>query len=350
MSIPFRRLHLTGRELDYVREAIDSGCLGGDGPFTRRCEAWLEANTGCAKAFLTHSGTGALEMAAILADVQPGDEVILPSFTFPSTANAFVLRGATPVFVDVAADTLTIDPQRVAAAVTPRTRVIVPVHYGGTAPDVEALRAHGLLLVEDAAQSLLATPPAAPLAAVSFHETKNVSAGEGGALLVNDPRFIERAERVREKGTDRAAFLRGEVEAYTWVDVGSSYAPGELAAAFLLAQLERAHEITARRVAIWNRYHAALHGPQAAAGNGHLYYVLLESEEARRQTIARLAAQGIAAALHYVPLHSSAAGQRFGRVAGPMTVTDDISRRLLRLPLWPDMTDAQVDAVIAALA
>lgn len=349
MSIPFRRVHLTGRELDYVREAVASGQLGGDGAFTRRCEAWLEANVGCAKAFLTHSGTAALEMAAILADVQPGDEVIMPSFTFPSTANAFVLHGATPVFVDVDAHTLTIDPQRVAEAITPRTRAIVPVHYGGTAPDMEALRAHGLLLIEDAAQALLATPPVAPLAAMSFHETKNVSAGEGGALLVNDPRFIERAERVREKGTDRAAFLRGEVDAYTWVDVGSSYAPGELTAAFLLAQLEQAHEITARCVALWNRYHAQLGGTRAAAGNGHLYYVLLESEQVRRRTIAELAARGITAAFHYVPLHSSSAGKKFGRVAGPMTVTDDVSHRLLRLPLWPDMTDAQVDEVIAAL-
>jgi dTDP-4-amino-4,6-dideoxygalactose transaminase len=349
MNIPFHRVHLTGRELDYVRQAVESDHLGGDGPFTRRCEAWLEEHVGCAKAFLTHSGTGALEMAAILADVGPGDEVILPSFTFPSTANAFVLRGATPVFVDIDPRTLTLDPHRVAEAITLKTRAIVPVHYGGAAPDVDALRAHGLLVIEDAAQSLLGTRPAGELAAVSFHETKNVSAGEGGALLINDPRFIARAERVREKGTNRAAFMRGELEAYTWVDVGSSYAPGELAAAFLFAQLEQAQAITARCVAIWNRYHAQLGGPQAGPGNGHLYYILLESADARRRTIEQLAARGIKTAFHYVPLHSSPAGRTYGRVAGPMTVTDDVSRRLLRLPLWPDMTNAQVDAVVSAL-
>jgi len=353
MTIPFRRVHLTGRELAYVSEAVESGQLSGDGPFTRRCEAWLEANAPCTRAFLTHSGTAALEMAAILCDAGPGDEIIMPSFTFPSTANAFVLRGATPVFVDVDPATLCIDPARVANAVTAKTKAIVPVHYAGVSADMDALRAHGLLLIEDAAQALLAVRPGA-MAAVSFHETKNVSAGEGGALLVNDERFIERAEVVREKGTNRAAFMRGEVERYEWVERGSSFAPGELSAAFLLAQLEEAHAITARCVAIWNRYHTLLDGvverPRAASPNGHIYYVLLSSEDARRRVIDELAQHGIQAVFHYVPLHSAPAGLRYGRTSGSMEVTEDVSRRLLRLPLWPEMSDAQVEAVAAALA
>lgn len=352
MTIPFRRVHLTGRELGYVREALESGQLSGDGPFTRRCESWLEENAPCARAFLTHSGTAALEMAAILADAGPGDEIIMPSFTFPSTANAFVLRGATPVFVDVNPHTLTIDPRCVADAITNRTKAIVPVHYAGVTADMDALRAHGLLLIEDAAQALLAVRPGA-IAAISFHETKNVSAGEGGALLLNDERLIERAEVVREKGTNRAAFLRGEIERYEWIDRGSSFAPGELAAAFLLAQLEDAVAITAKCVAIWNRYHELLDGvverPGAVSPNGHIYYVLLESESARRSAIESLAARGIQAVFHYVPLHSSPAGLRYGRTSGSLEVTEDVSHRLLRLPLWPEMSDAQVEEVASAL-
>ncbi|HUR82419.1 MAG TPA: dTDP-4-amino-4,6-dideoxygalactose transaminase [Thermoanaerobaculia bacterium] len=352
MTIPFRRVHLTGREIGYVREAIESGQLSGDGPFTRRCEAWLQANAPCARAFLTHSGTAALEMAAILANAGPGDEIIMPSFTFPSTANAFVLNGATPVFVDIDPSTLCIDPARVANAVTANTKAIVPVHYAGVSADMPALQSHGILIIEDAAQALLAVQPGA-MAAVSFHETKNVSAGEGGALLINDERFIDRAEIVREKGTNRAAFMRGEVEQYEWVERGSSFAPGELSAAFLLAQLEEARAITARGVAIWNRYHALLDGvverPRAPSPNGHIYYVLMESESARTRAIQELATRGIQSVFHYVPLHSAPAGRRYGRTSGPMEVTEDVSRRLLRLPLWPEMADAQVEAVAEAL-
>ena len=367
-TIPFTRVHLTGRELDYIREAIERNHLSGDGTFTRRCQAWLEENTGCAKALLTHSGTAALEMAAILSDVGPGDEVILPSFTFSSTANAFVLRGATPVFVDIEPVRFNIDPDRIAAAITPRTKAVVPVHYAGAACDMETIgalaREHDLLVIEDAAQALLATDGTRPLgsigqlAALSFHETKNVSAGEAGALLINDRRFLERAEIVREKGTNRSRFFRGEVDKYTWVDAGSSYLPSELVAAFLLAQLEAAQEITARRVAIWQRYHEALapfegdrlRRPRAGSGNGHIYPVLLRDEDARQRTIDHLKSRGISAVFHYVPLHSSPAGVKHGRTCWPMDVTDDVSRRLLRLPLWPDMTDEQLDLVAAAVA
>jgi dTDP-4-amino-4,6-dideoxygalactose transaminase len=366
--IPFGRVHLTGRELAYLREATERGHLAGDGAFTRRCQEWLEANIGCTKALLTHSCTGALEIAAILSGAGPGDEVIVPSFTFPSTANAFVLRGATPVFVDIEPDALTIDPERIAAAITPRTRAIVPVHYAGAACDMAAIAAladaRGLLVVEDAAQALLGTAAdgrplgsIGAMAALSFHETKNVTAGEAGALLINDARFVERAGIVRDKGTNRGSFLRGEVDRYTWLDLGSSYAPGELAGAFLLAQLEEARETTARCVAIWQRYHerlAPLEGmlrrPAVAPANGHLYYVLLPTEDRRRHVIRALADRGITAAFHYVPLHSSPAGLAYGRTAGPMDVTDDLSRRLLRLPLWPGMTEEQVDRVVSALA
>jgi dTDP-4-amino-4,6-dideoxygalactose transaminase len=365
--IPFTRVPLTGRELDYVREAIESGQLAGDGAFSRRCERLLESMIGSSRALLTHSGTAALEMAALLADVGPGDEVIMPSFTFASTANAFVLRGATPVFVDIEPRTFNIDCELAAAAVTARTRAIVPVHYAGNACDMNAISAiaknAGAIVIEDAAQALLSTHDNQPLgtfgamAALSFHQTKNVAAGEAGALLVNDPALIERAEIVREKGTNRARFYRGEVDKYTWVDVGSSYLPGELIAAFLLAQLEAAAELTARRQAIWDRYHAALEPFEregwltrpVTRGNAHIYAVLLPSLDERTDAIDALRQRGISAVFHYVPLHSSPAGQRFGRASGALRVTDDISARLLRLPLFSDMTEADVDFVVASL-
>jgi dTDP-4-amino-4,6-dideoxygalactose transaminase len=371
-AIPFTRVHLTGRELEYIRQAVEASHLAGDGPFTKRCERLLEQLTGCTRALLTHSCTGALEMAAILAEVGPGDEVIMPSFTFVSTANAFVLRGATPVFVDVEPETFTLDVERTAAAVTPRTRAIVPVHYAGIACDLDAIaeiaRRANAIVIEDAAQSLLSTHAGRPLgsigrmATLSFHETKNVTSGEGGALLINDPDLLDRAEVIREKGTDRSRFFRGQVDKYTWTDIGSSYLPPEIVAAFLLAQLEHAQEITEMRASVWRAYHAALKPLESAGalqrsadvfakgGNAHLYAIMLPSLAQRTRVIDVLRTRSIYAAFHYVPLHSSPAGKRFGRTAGELPVTDDIADRLLRLPLWPDMTPSQIALVVDAVA
>ncbi len=365
--VPFNVPYTTGREAGYIAETVTAGYLSGNGAFGRKCEEWLADRIGCARAFLTPSCTAALEMAAILLELEPGDEVIMPSFTFVSTANAFVLRGAVPVFVDVDPDTLTIDPLRVAAALTDRTRAIVPVHYAGVGCDLDALVDLGPVVVEDAAQAILASESGRPLgsrgglAALSFHETKNVMCGEGGALLVNDERFVERAETVQEKGTNRRRFFRGQVDKYTWVDIGSSYLLSEVSAAFLWAQLEDADSITARRLAIWDRYHAAfaeleerglLRRPVVPASrrhNAHMYYVLLPTEQQRDAFISDLAAAGVHCVFHYVPLHSSRAGAVYGRVAGPMTATDDASVRLARLPLWAGMDDGVVERVIAAV-
>ena len=291
--IPFNKPALVGPEFDYIREALEAGHLAGDGRFTKRCHALLEAITGSPRALLTHSCTAALEMSAMLADVGPGDEIIMPSFTFVSTANAFVLRGATPVFVDVRPDTLNLDERLVEGAITPRTRAIVPVHYAGVACEMDALTAiaerHGLLVIEDAAQGMGSTYKGRPLGAIgalgalSFHETKNVISGEGGALLVNRETLIQRAEILREKGTNRSAFFRGQVDKYTWVDIGSSYLPSEIIAAFLCAQLEQVEQVNAGRVAVWRSYHAAFEPleaagllrrpivPAACGHNGHMY-------------------------------------------------------------------------------
>lgn len=356
LRIPFNRPYMTGKELWYISQAHHAGQLAGDGGFTRRCHAWLEKQVGCRKALLTHSCTAALEMTALLADLEPGDEVILPSYTFVSTANAAVLRGAVPVFVDIRPDTLNLDESRIEEAITPRTKAIVPVHYAGVgcAMDVilEIAERRRLLVIEDAAQGLMASFRGRPLgawghlAAVSFHETKNVISGEGGALLVNDERFVERAEIIREKGTNRSQFFRGEVDKYTWVDRGSSYLPGELIAAFLYAQLEEAEAITRHRRQVWDRYHEAFADlercekarrpivPKDCEHNAHLYYLLLPTAEARDRLLTRLKEEGVGAIFHYVPLHSSPAGRRFGRVHGPMTHTDSLSSRLVRLPLW----------------
>ncbi len=368
LRLPFTRVHLTGREAEYIAQVMETNHFAGDGPFTSRCAAWLQQTIGSARALLTHSGTAALEMAAILSGVGEGDEVIMPSFTFSSTANAFVLRGARPVFVDIDRRTLNIDPAAAAAAVTPRTRVIVPVHYAGEAADMDAIesiaRDAGAMIIEDAAQALLSSHRGRPLGgigtlgALSFHQTKNIASGEGGALLINDPSLVERAEIVWEKGTNRSRFHRGEVDKYTWVDIGSSYLPGELIAAFLFAQLEQAESITAKRLALWDRYHAALEWLEhegrlvrsASRGNGHIYYVLLRSIEERTEVIDALRGKGIYAVFHYVPLHSAPAGMRYGRTHGTLSVTDDISDRLLRLPLWPDMTGDDVTFVADALA
>ena len=370
MRTPFNRAHLTGAEIEHIAQALEGRHLSGDGPFTRRCNAWLEQRTGCRKALLTHSCTAALEMAAILSGVEPGDEVIMPSYTFVSTANAFVLRGAVPVFVDIRSDTMNLDESRIEEAITPKTRAIAPVHYAGVGCEMDVIMdiAHrrNLLVIEDAAQGIEAEYRERPLGSIghmgcfSFHETKNVVSGEGGALLINDERFIERAEVIREKGTNRSRFFRGEVDKYTWVDIGSSYLPSDMVAAFLCPQLERSREINSERIAIWNKYHSAFADlerterlrrpviPSSAKHNAHMYYVLLPDLDTRTEVIGELKNRGMGAVFHYVPLHSSPAGRKYGRTHGSMDVTDDIADRLLRLPLWPDMAE-QVDDVCAAV-
>lgn len=371
-KIPFNRPLALGKEFSYIRDAIDRSHLSGDGTFTRKCHGWLEARTGCQKALLTHSCTGALEMAAILAGLEPGDEVIMPSFTFASTANACVLRGGVPVFVDVRPDTLNLDETKIEVAITSKTRAIVPVHYAAIGCEMDAILSiagrHGLLVVEDAAQGLMATYKGRPLGSlghmgtISFHETKVLISGEGGALLINDSRWTERAEIIREKGTNRSQFFRGEVGKYTWVDIGSSYLPSEIVAAFLWAQFEEAEGIIRERRRVWNMYHAAFADlerkgrlrrpvvPPECEHNGHIYYLLLPRADLRTAALKRLGEQGINAVFHYVPLHSSPAGQRFGRPHGLLTVTEDSSARLIRLPLWIGMPDAMVQQVVDALA
>jgi dTDP-4-amino-4,6-dideoxygalactose transaminase len=370
-EIPFNRPFTTGREFDYVREAIENGHLAGNGPFTDRCSRWLRERIGSDHVLLTHSCTAALEMAVMLLDVGPGDEVVMPSFTFVSTATAVVGRGGTPVFVDVRPDTLNIDETKVRAAITPKTKAILVVHYAGVGCEMNELtgiaQETGVAVVEDAAHGILATYEDRPLgsfgslAALSFHETKNVHCGEGGALLVNDPAYRERAEILLDKGTNRRRFFRGQVDKYSWVDVGSSYAPSEINAAFLWAQLEDAEEITARRLAIWSRYHEAFGAlgeqgfvrrpvtPDGCVHNAHMYYLLLPDLDSRSQLIADLKEVDIHAVFHYVPLHSSEAGSRYGRAVGDLTVTDDASDRLVRLPLWAGMRDDEVERVIDAV-
>lgn len=365
--IPFNKPFMTGRELSYIQQAHDIGHLSGDGPFTLRCSEWLEKRIGCAKALLTHSCTAALEMAAILCDVQPGDEVVLPSFTFASTANAFVLRGAIPVFVDVRTDTLNLDEKQVAAALTPRTKAIIPVHYAGISCEMDTLlalaRERRIAVIEDAAQGICcsykgrALGSLGDIAALSFHETKNVIAGEGGALLINNPRFIERAEIIREKGTNRKKFFRGETDRYNWVDIGSSYLPSEINAAFLWAQLQSADQITARRLAMWKHYHAGFltleqEGlvvrpsiPDHCVHNAHMYYLILRDGASRSDFLECLRGKGIQAVFHYMPLHSSPAGRKYGRAAGSMSNTDSLSSRIIRLPLWLGLEE-RIDFVI----
>jgi len=372
VKIPFNKPFTIAGELENIAAAVKSGHLAGDGRFTRQCHAWLEQNLGARKALLTHSCTAALEMAAILCDLAPGDEVIMPSFTFVSTANAFALRGAVPVFVDIRPDTLNLDETQAGAAITPRTRAIVPVHYAGVACEMDAIMAlasqHGLVVVEDAAQGILAEHKGRKLGAIghlgclSFHETKNVISGEGGALLVNDERFVARAEIVREKGTNRSQFFRGEVDKYTWVDIGSSYLPSELVGAFLWAQLEQAAAINARRLAACAAYRSGLAEleargllalpqpvPAHITPNGHMFYVLARSLAERTALIAHLKSEGVHAVFHYVPLHSSPAGRRFGRAAGPLPVTDDVAARLVRLPLYYELTPDEIGHVVAAI-
>ena len=369
--IPFNRPYATGRELIYQAEALGNSHLSGDGVFTKRCHQWIEQRTGCAKALLTHSCTSALDMAALLLDLKSGDEVIMPSFTFVSTANAFVLRGAVPVFVDIRSDTLNMDERLIEAAITSRTRAIAPVHYAGVSCEMDSIvaiaRRHSLAVVEDAAQGVMASYKGRALGAIgdlgsfSFHETKNIISGEGGALLVNDPAMVSRAEIIREKGTDRERFFRGEVDKYTWQDLGSSFLPSEMIAAFLWAQLEETERITRQRLAMWDRYHAML-APLEQTGllrrpiipvdcqhNGHIYYVLLAPGIERQAVLRELKDNGIGAVFHYVPLHSAPAGQRFGRAAGGLQLTTQLSERLIRLPMWLGLSEAQQQRVCEVL-
>lgn len=370
-KVPFNRPYVTGREFEYIREAIARSHLSSGGTFSAACEAWLEQRLNVRKALLVNSGTAALEMAVLLCGIGRGDEVILPSFTFASTANAIALRGAVPVFVDIRPDTLNLDECRVEAAITDRTRAIVVVHYAGIACDLDAISdlasRRGLSLIEDAAQGLLSTYRGRHLGtigrvgALSFHETKNVTCGEGGALLINDPALIEPAEIVREKGTNRSRFFRGEVDKYSWVDLGSSYAPSEINAAFLLAQVEQADWITERRQSVWRRYFDAFEDleqsgrlrrpvvPHECAHNAHLFYILARDGPDRTRILDHLRRCGVSAVFHYVPLHSSSAGRRYGRSVGNLSTTDDIAERLIRLPLWVGISETQVDRVISAV-
>jgi dTDP-4-amino-4,6-dideoxygalactose transaminase len=370
--IPFNRPYMTGKELWYVSQAHAKGHLAGDGSFTRLCDGWLEQRTGARSALLTHSCTAALEMAAILAGIEPGDEVIMPSYTFVSTANAFVLRGGVPVFVDIRPDTLNIDETKIEAAITPRTKAIVPVHYAGIGCNMDEImriaNERNLLVIEDAAQGLMSTYKGRPLGSIghmgtlSFHETKNIISGEGGALLVNDARFVERAEIIREKGTNRSQFYRGQVDKYTWVDIGSSYLPGEIIAAVLWAQMEEADAITRRRLDLWAYYHqwfVALENagsvrrplvPRDCVHNAHMYYLLLPGLDKRTEFIARLKERGIHAVFHYVPLHSAPMGRKLGRAVGEMSNTDSLSDRLLRLPIWLGLEEHQAHVIQEVIA
>jgi len=370
-KIYFNKPYMTGKELSYILEAHSSGMLAGDGPFTKNCHQWLQKRTGSARPLLTHSCTAALEMAALLLDILPGDEIIMPSYTFVSTANAFVLRGGVPVFIDIREDTMNMDEKLIEAAITPRTRAIVPVHYAGVACEMDAIMAiaksHWLKVVEDAAQGVMAKYQGRALGSIgdlgaySFHETKNVISGEGGALLVNDPALALRAEIIREKGTNRNSFFRGEVDKYTWQEMGSSFLPGELTAAFLWAQLEEADRITQERMTTWNRYHelfAPLEAkemlrrpivPSGCEHNAHMYYILLPPKTDRRKVLDHFKNNDINPVFHYVPLHSSPAGQRYGRTHGSLELTNDLSERLIRLPLWVGLTPSDQSKIADVL-
>ncbi|WP_425404937.1 dTDP-4-amino-4,6-dideoxygalactose transaminase [Hwanghaeella sp.] len=357
--IPFNKPSLIGNEIKYIRDAVRLGQLAGDGGYTKKCQETINRLAGSHKSLITHSCTAALEMAAILCDLGPGDEVIMPSFTFVSTANAVVLRGATPVFADIDCKTLNIDPDEVRKCVTPRTKAIFAVHYAGFPADMDRLREiateHDLLLVEDAAQALGSTYKGRPagslgdMAAFSFHETKNIISGEGGALTINREDLFERAEIIREKGTNRSKFFRGQVDKYTWVDIGSSYLPGELIAAYLYAQLEMETAIRTRRISVFDAYMEAFEPcaksgqvtlpqvPPYCTGNGHMFYLLMKDVKVRTDFIQDMKSRGIITPFHYVPLHSAPAGQRYGRTPGKMSVTDRISKTLVRLPMYFDL-------------
>ncbi|CAK6497757.1 dTDP-4-amino-4,6-dideoxygalactose transaminase [Pantoea sp. Nvir] len=370
--IPFNAPPVVGSELEYMQSAMASGKLCGDGGFTRRCQQWMEQRFGSKKVLLTPSCTASLEMAALLIDLQPGDEVIMPSYTFVSTANAFVLRGATIVFVDIRPDTLNIDESKIEAAITEKTRAIVPVHYAGVACEMDAIMAlaakHQLWVIEDAAQGVMSRYKGRALGTIghigcfSFHETKNYTAGgEGGATLINDAALVERAEIIREKGTNRSQFFRGQVDKYTWRDIGSSYLMADLQAAYLWAQLEAAERINQQRLRLWQRYYDALQ-PLAAQGriqlpslpahcehNAHMFYIKLRDSDDRQALISWMKEAEILTVFHYIPLHSSPAGERFGRFQGEDRFTTAESERLLRLPLFYNLTDNNQKTVISSL-
>lgn len=370
-KIPFNKPFVVGKELYYISQAVMEGHLSGNGPFTKQCQNWLEGRLGCNKVLLTHSCTAALEMAAILCDVKEGDEIIMPSFTFVSTANAFVLRGAKVVFVDIKQDTLNLDERLIEEAVTPKTKAIVPVHYAGIscAMDkiLEIAQKNRLWVVEDAAQGFLSTYKENYLGTLgnfgclSFHETKNIISGEGGALLINDDSRTDRAEIIWEKGTNRRQYFQGQTDKYTWVDLGSSFLPSELVGAFLYAQFEQSEKIIAARSRKFYRYREMLlpleakecfqlpHIDNDSFGNGHIFYLITRNQEERERLIAYLKERGILAVFHYIPLHSSPAGTRYGRVSGFMDITNRISERILRLPLYYEMTDEDQDLVVKSL-
>jgi len=371
MNIPFNKPYMTGKEIGYIAQSHAIGQMAGDGSFTNQCKGWLEQHTGCSVALLTHSCTAALEMSAILADIQLGDEVIMPSYTFASTANAFALRGGVPVFIDIRQDTLNMDESLIEAAITEKSKAIVAVHYAGVACDMDAImdiaNKYKLLVIEDAAQGMLANYKGKALGSIghlgcfSFHETKNIISGEGGALLVNVPRLVDRAEVIREKGTNRSRFFRGQVDKYTWVDIGSSYLPGEITAAFLWAQMQEADAINAQRIAIWNRYHDAFQSleksgrlrrpivPLDCKHNAHMYYLLLRDLPARTDFISAMSRHDINCVFHYVPLHSSPAGIRYGRAHGSFDITDSQSERLVRLPMFFELSEDQQERVVESV-
>jgi dTDP-4-amino-4,6-dideoxygalactose transaminase len=367
--ITFNKPPLTGNEQQYVLQAMQGNKISGDGYFGKKCQSWFEEKLGCKKTLLTPSCTAALEMAAMLIDIQPGDEVIMPSYTFVSTANAFVLRGGKIVFVDIRPDTMNIDETKIEAAITPKTKAIVPVHYAGVACEMDAImdiaNRHGLFVVEDAAQGMMASYKDKPLGTIghlgafSFHETKNyTSGGEGGLLIINDERFLQRAEIIREKGTNRSQFFRGQVDKYTWVDMGSSYLPSELQAAFLWGQLEKADEINQNRLATWTAYHQTFKSlqqtslvdvqiiPDYCQHNAHMYYLKLKDLNQRTAFIDYIKANDIMAVFHYIPLHTAPAGQKFGAFFGEDHCTTSESERLVRLPMYYGMSDAEREKVI----
>ncbi len=362
---------MTGLEIEYIRDAKERNMLAGDGWFSDRCHQWLELNVGSRKALLTHSCTAALEMAALLIDIQPGDEVIMPSYTFVSTANAFVLRGGVPVFVDIREDTLNIDETKIESAITEKTKAIVPVHYAGVGCEMDSIISiagrHSVKVIEDAAQGVMASYKGVPLGAIgdlgafSFHETKNIISGEGGAILVNRKEYASGAEIIREKGTDRSRFFRGEVDKYTWQSVGSSFLPGELTAAFLFAQLEHADNITKQRRQIWDRYNhltesleleGLLRRPRIPAHcdhNAHMFFIILQGSLDRTRVLREMTRNGVHALFHYVPLHSSPGGQEYGRSCGELTNTDYLSQKIIRLPLWIGLGELDQMRVIDTL-
>lgn len=363
--IPFNKPFVIENELEYIKDAIDNKLIRGDGGYTKKCHSFLEKKLEAKKVLLTHSCTAALEMAAILTDIKPGDEVIMPSYTFVSTANAFVLRGGVPVFVDIRPDTLNINEDLIEQAITPKTKAIVPVHYAGVACEMDKImeiaKKYNLLVIEDAAQGVGAFYKGKPLGTIgdmgcfSFHETKNIISGEGGAIVINNEKFVERAEIIREKGTNRSKFFRGQVDKYTWVDIGSSFLPSDMIAAYLYSQLENMDKINAKRIDVWNVYNKFFEQyegivkrpfiPENCTHNAHMYYVLFKNLELRTKFIEYMKKNNISTVFHYIPLHSSPAGEKFGRTCGDMSVTNEISDTLVRLPMFYELNSNEMSLI-----